>query len=67
MAASPEFTPEFIREYVIAAHFNLDRVKELLAEHPSLLNIDNQWGPDDFEDELGTASTWATGRLRNFI
>ena len=56
MAANPEFTPEFIREYVIAAHFNLDRVKELLAEHPSLLNVAHQWGPDDFEDGLGAAS-----------
>ncbi len=56
MAASPEFTPEFIREYVIAAHFDLARVKELLAEHPALLNVAFQWGEDDFEDGLGAAS-----------
>jgi ankyrin repeat protein len=51
-----EFTPDFIRDYVIAAHFNLEKVKSLLQEHPSLLNVAYQWGEDDFEDGLGAAS-----------
>jgi uncharacterized protein len=53
---STEFTPDFIREYVIAAHFNLDKVKSLLQQHPSLLTVAYQWGPDDFEDGLGAAA-----------
>jgi ankyrin repeat protein len=55
MAGEP-FSPDFIREYVIAAHFNLEKVKATLAEHPELLTAAFQWGPDDFEDGLGAAS-----------
>jgi ankyrin repeat protein len=56
MSISAELSPEFLREYVIAAHFNLEKVKSVLAEHPSLLTYAFEWGPDDFEDGLGAAA-----------
>jgi ankyrin repeat protein len=50
------YSQEFIREFVIAAHFNLDKVKALLAEHPDLLTAAFEWGPGDYEDGLGAAA-----------
>jgi ankyrin repeat protein len=52
----PQLTPEIIREFVMASHFNLDKVKSMLAERPALLTVRHQWGESDFEDGLGAAS-----------
>lgn len=51
-----DLTPERIREFVIAAHFNLDKVKLMLAESPALLSARHQWGENDYEDGLGAAA-----------
>jgi|SRR6185295_18249627 len=56
MAANPPLPQDMVREFVIAAHGNLDKVKAMLAEQPALLNVQYQWGPNDFEDGLGAAS-----------
>ena len=56
MAVDAQLTPELIREFVIAAHFNLEKVRTMLAERPSLLTVRHQWGENDFEDGLGAAS-----------
>ena len=45
-----------IREFVIAGHGNLDRVKEMLAEHPELLSVAHEWQPGDTETALQGAS-----------
>lgn len=34
---------ELINEFVVAAHFDLDKVKTMLAEHPDLLNENAEW------------------------
>ena len=39
--------PETIREFVIAGHGNLPRVREMLDEMPALLNEKYQWGEND--------------------
>lgn len=66
MAAS-ELTPERIREFVIAAHFNLDKVQTLLAEQPALLPVRHQWGEDDYEDGLGAASHVGNRRIAEYL
>ena len=48
--------PEMIREFVIASHFNLDKIKAMLAEEPELLTAQHQWGPDDYEDGIGAGA-----------
>lgn len=53
---STEFPQEQIREFVIASHFDLEKVKTMLAENPGLLNVAFEWGPGDFEDGLGAAA-----------
>lgn len=56
MTADPQPTPDMIREFVIASHFNLEKVRTLLANQPALLTVQHQWGENDYEDGLGAAS-----------
>lgn len=47
---------ELVREFVGAAHFDLDRVKELLEQEPGLLHAAMNWRAGDWETALGAAS-----------
>jgi hypothetical protein len=51
----PALNPDLVKEFVIAGHGNWDRVKELLAQEPGLLNVTWDWGGGDFETALGGA------------
>lgn len=51
----PALQPDLVKEFVIAGHGNLDRVKELLAQEAGLLNATWDWGGGDFETALGGA------------
>jgi uncharacterized protein len=56
MTVDPQLTPEIIREFVIAAHFNLEKVRAMSADKPALLTVQHQWGENDYEDGLGAAA-----------
>lgn len=57
MADNPEaLDPTLVREFVARAHADLDRVKELLAEQPRLVNACWDWGGGDWETGLGGAA-----------
>jgi len=45
-----------VQEFVIAAHGNLERTKELLAQESGLINACWDWGGGDFETALGGAA-----------
>jgi hypothetical protein len=47
--------PELVKEFVIAAHGDLEKTKALLAETPRLLNATWDWGGGDFEMAIGGA------------
>jgi hypothetical protein len=47
--------PELVKEFVMAAHVDLEKTKSLLAETPSLLNATWDWGGGDFEMAIGGA------------
>jgi hypothetical protein len=47
--------PELVKEFVIAAHGNLEKTKTMLAETPALLNATWDWGGGDFEMAIGGA------------
>ncbi len=47
--------PELVKEFVIAAHGNLEKTKSMLAETPALLNATWDWGGGDFEMAIGGA------------
>lgn len=64
---SAELTPETIREFVIASHFDLDKVKAMLKERPELLTVRHPWGENDFEDGLGAASHVGNRAIAEFF
>lgn len=55
---APQNTPtnEQIRDFVIAGHGNLPRIREMLMENPELLNASYQWSEDDCETALQAAA-----------
>ena len=48
----PPLKPELVKEFVIAGHGNLEKVKQMLAEEPGLLNASWDWGGGDFETAI---------------
>jgi hypothetical protein len=47
---------ELVKEFVGAAHGNIDKTKSMLAAEPKLVNATWDWGGGDFETALGGAS-----------
>ena len=58
MERPPALAPELVSEFVRKAHGDIDRVREMLAIEPKLVNASWDWG--DFESGLGAAAH--TGR-----
>lgn len=47
---------EQVREFVIASHGNIEKVKQMLAENPSLLTAGYQWNENDNETPIQAAA-----------
>jgi hypothetical protein len=56
MEKKPALEASLVQEFVGNAHGDLDRVKELLAQEPALINASWDWGGGDFETGLGAAA-----------
>ena len=56
MESKPALAPDLVQEFVGNAHGNLNRIQELLAQEPKLINACWDWGDGDFETGLGAAS-----------
>ena len=52
----PALDPQLVRDFVIAAHSDLEKVKAMLAEEPGLVNATIDWGGGDFESAIGGAA-----------
>ena len=52
----PQINRQFVQDFVIYAHSDLDMVKKLLEREPALLNGTMDWGNGDWETGLGGAS-----------
>lgn len=50
------FDKMVVQEFVRVSHGQIDKVKEMLEEHPTLLNVAHDWKNGDFETGLGAAS-----------
>lgn len=60
-------SPELIREFVMAAHFDLQKVQELLAQQPALLNAEHDWREFGLEDGLGAAAHVGNRAIAEFF
>ena len=56
-----------VEEFVGQAHGNLDRIKEILELHPTLLNAAWDWGGGDWETALGAASHMGRRDIAEFL
>lgn len=60
-------TPEQVKEFVIAGHWDLAKVKAVLAEYPDLLNARQQWAENDFETAIQAASHAGSPNVAEFL
>jgi hypothetical protein len=67
MSDTPALETKLVQEFVGNAHGDLDRVKELLAQEPSLVNATWDWGGGDFETALGAASHMGRKDIADFL
>ncbi|MBK9926771.1 MAG: ankyrin repeat domain-containing protein [Anaerolineales bacterium] len=67
MDTKPALDATLVQEFVGNAHGNLDRVKELIAQEPGLVNATWDWGGGDFETALGAASHMGRKDIANFL
>lgn len=65
--SDPQLDKELVATFVGAGHGKMDKVKELLAENPTLLNAAHDWKYGDFETCLGAASHVGHKELAQFL
>jgi uncharacterized protein len=58
---------ELIKEFVIAGHGNLEKVKTMLLEHPQLLHTAFEWREGDFETALQGAAHVGNAAITKFL
>ena len=58
---------KLVQEFVGNAHGDLNRVKELLAQEPGLINATWDWGGGDFETALGAAAHMGRRDIAEFL
>lgn len=58
---------ETVKEFVIAGHANLAKVKEMLAEFPNLLYCRYDWGNGDFEEALEGAGHMGNTEIAEYL
>ncbi len=63
----PQLPADLVKEFVVAAHGNLEKTKELLARQPSLVHASWDWGGGDFETGLGGASHMGNREIAQFL
>ncbi len=52
----PPLDKKLVQEFVGAGHRDMDKIKSMLLEYPTLLNAAHDWQNGDFETALGAAS-----------
>jgi len=58
---------EQIREFVIAGHGNLEKVKQMLTENPQLLNASYRWDESDSETAVQAAAQVGSATVAQFL
>jgi len=67
MERMPALKINLVQEFVAVAHTDLNRVKEMLAEEPGLVNATWDWGGGDFETALGAAAHMGASDIALFL
>ncbi|WP_350291697.1 hypothetical protein [uncultured Croceitalea sp.] len=56
-----------IKEFVIAGHGDLDKVKSMLQEEPNLIYSRYDWGSGDFEEAIEGAGHLGNKEIANYL
>ena len=56
-----------IKEFVVAGHNDLTKVKEMIAEMPNLIYCRHDWGGGDFEEAIEGAGHLGRKDIANFL
>ncbi len=67
METKPALDSKIVFEFVGKAHADLERVKELLAQQPGLVNASWDWGAGDWETALGAAAHMGRKDIANYL
>lgn len=67
MERMPALKINLVQEFVAVAHTDLNRVKEMLAQEPGLVNATWDWGGGDFETALGAAAHMGARDIAEFL
>lgn len=63
----PPIAGELVKEFVIAGHGNVAKVKEMLAAQPSLLNSTWDWGGGDYETAIEGAGHVGNREIAEYL
>ena len=63
----PRLDADLVRDFVIAGHGNLEKVKEMLEQQPALINATWDWGGGDWETALGGASHMGNQPIAEYL
>lgn len=63
----PQFNIAIVKEFVIAGHGNMDKVKEMVLNTPNLLYCRYDWGGGDFEEAIEGAGHVGNKEIANFL
>ena len=63
----PALKPDLVKDFVIAGHGNLEKVKQMLAGEPALLNACWDWGGGDFETAIEGAGHIGSKDCANYL
>jgi|SRR3954451_18596481 hypothetical protein len=63
----PPLEAQLVKEFVIAGHVDLEKVKTMLASQPSLLNAAWDWGGGDFEMAIGGAGHMGRADIAKYL
>jgi len=61
------FKTTMVKEFVVAGHKNLNRVKEMLNENPNLIYSRYDWGNGDFEEAIEGAGHLGDKEIANYL
>ncbi|MEM9299089.1 MAG: ankyrin repeat domain-containing protein [Bacteroidota bacterium] len=58
---------KIVKEFVVAGHRNLDKVKEMIQEYPNLIYARYDWGNSDFEEAIEGAGHLGNKEIAEYL
>ncbi len=61
------YKPEIVKEFVVAGHKDLDKVKSMIIDYPNIIHGSNDWGNGDFESAIEGAGHMGRKDIAQFL